>query len=113
VLGGFLLLLFWVTFEPFFRNRTRIYGRAPVSLPEPAGAEVPAPVYQRILVPLNVVQADLAVLSGAELAAKLGRKDDAKARLAAFRKAWPDAEHVGFVTARLKTLDAALAASSR
>jgi len=68
---------------------------------------------QRILVPLNVVQSDLALLTAAELAAKLGKKDEAKAHLAGFRKAWPDAEHVGFVTARLKTLDAALAASSR
>jgi len=68
---------------------------------------------QRILVPLNVVQSDLALLTAAELAAKLGKKDEAKAHLAGFRKAWHDAEHVGFVTARLKTLDAALAASSR
>jgi putative peptide modification system cyclase len=68
---------------------------------------------QRILTPLNVVQSDLALLSAAELAAKLGRKDEAKAHLAGFRKAWPDADRIGFVAARVKTLDAALAAPSR
>lgn len=68
---------------------------------------------QRILTPLNVVQSDLALLSAAELAAKLGRKDEAKTHLAAFRKAWPDADRIGFVTARIKALDAALAAPAR
>ncbi len=71
VLGGFLLLLFWVTFEPFFRTRTRIYGRAPVSLPEPAGAEVPAPVYQRILVPLDHTDLDRLAVSHAAAMGKL------------------------------------------
>jgi len=68
---------------------------------------------QRILTPLNVVQSDLALLRAAELAAKLGRKDEAKGHLAAFRKAWPEADRIGFVTARLKTLDAALAPPAR
>jgi tetratricopeptide (TPR) repeat protein len=68
---------------------------------------------QRILTPLNVVQSDLALLSAAELAAKLGRKDEAKGHLAEFRKAWPDADRIGFVTARVKALDAALAAPAR
>ncbi len=71
VLGGFLLLLLWVTFEPFFRTRTRIYGRAPVSLPEPAGAEVPAPVYQRILVPLDHTDLDRLAVSHAAAMGKL------------------------------------------
>jgi hypothetical protein len=68
---------------------------------------------QRILTPLNVVQSDLALLSAAELALKLGRKDEAKTHLAEFRKAWPDADRIGFVTARIKALDAALAAPAR
>ena len=67
---------------------------------------------QRILMPLNVVQSDLALLRAAELANALGRKDEAKTHLAEFRKAWPDTQSLGFVTARLNTLDAALAAAS-
>jgi putative peptide modification system cyclase len=64
---------------------------------------------QRMLTPLNVVQSDLALLSGAELAAKLNRNDEAKKQLDAFRKAWPDADRIAFVAGRTKTLDAALA----
>ncbi|HEX5124490.1 MAG TPA: putative peptide modification system cyclase [Rhodanobacteraceae bacterium] len=64
---------------------------------------------QRMLTPLNVVQSDLALLTGAELAAKLNRTDEAKQQLDAFRKAWPNADRIGFVAARTKTLDAALA----
>ena len=50
---GFLLLLVWVTLEPLMSRWTRKYGRAPVELPEPEGAEIAAPVYHRILVPLD------------------------------------------------------------
>ena len=64
---------------------------------------------QRMLTPLNVVQSDLALLTGAELAAKLNRSDEAKQQLDAFRKAWPNADRIGFVATRTKALDAALA----
>jgi hypothetical protein len=65
---------------------------------------------QRILVPLNVVQSDLALLRQAELATALGRKSDANDHLAEFRKAWPEADRVGFVAARLKALSGTVAA---
>jgi manganese transport protein len=71
VLGGFLLLLLWVSFEPLMGGRTRKYGRAPISLPEPAGAEVPAPVYQRILVPLDHTDLDRLAVSHAAAMGKL------------------------------------------
>ena len=71
VLGGFLLLLFWVTFEPLLSGRTGKYGRSPVSLPEPAGAEAPAPVYQRILVPLDHTSLDRLAISHAVAMGKL------------------------------------------
>jgi hypothetical protein len=64
---------------------------------------------QRMLTPLNVVQSDLALLTAAELAAKLNRNDETKKQLDAFRKAWPNADRIAFVAARTKTLDAALA----
>jgi len=63
---------------------------------------------QRLLTPFNVVQSDLALLRAAELALKLGKKDEARNRLAAFRQAWPGADSLAFVGPRLKTLDAAL-----
>ena len=71
VLGGFLLLLFWVTFEPLLSGRTGKFGRSPVSLPEPAGAEAPAPVYQRILVPLDHTDLDRLAISHAVAMGKL------------------------------------------
>jgi manganese transport protein len=71
LLAGFLVLLLWVTFEPLMRDRMRKYGRAPISLPEPAGAEVPAPVYQRILVPLDHTDLDRLAVSHAAAMGKL------------------------------------------
>lgn len=71
VLGGFLLLLLWVSFEPLLSGRTGKYGRSPVSLPEPAGAEVPAPIYQRILVPLDHTDLDRLAISHAVAMGKL------------------------------------------
>ena len=64
---------------------------------------------QRMLTPLNVVQSDLALLTGAELLAKLHRGDEAGKQLDAFRKAWPDADRIALVAPRVKALDAALA----
>jgi manganese transport protein len=69
--AGFLLLLFWVTMEPLMSRWTRKYGRAPVSLPEPAGAEIAAPVYHRILVPLDHTVLDRLAVSHAAAMGKL------------------------------------------
>ena len=39
---GLLLLLLWITLEPYITRRVKRYGLAPVSLPEAAAAEVAA-----------------------------------------------------------------------
>ena len=67
-----LLLLLWVTMEPLISRWTRKFGRAPVVLPEIAGAEAAAaPVYHRILVPLDHTQLDRLAVSHAAAMAKL------------------------------------------
>jgi manganese transport protein len=69
VTAALLGLLVWVTLEPVFTRR-RLMGRASVTLPEMAGAESEAaPVYQRILVPLDHTGLDrLAVTHAAAMA---------------------------------------------
>jgi manganese transport protein len=67
-----LLLLLWVTMEPLIARWTRKYGRAPVVLPETAGAEAAAvPTYHRILVPLDHSALDRLAVSHAAALAKL------------------------------------------
>jgi manganese transport protein len=67
-----LLLLLWVTMEPLISRWTRKFGRAPVVLPETAGAEAAAvPVYHRILVPLDHSPLDRLAVSHAAALAKL------------------------------------------
>ena len=66
-----MLLLAWVAFEPLISRWTRRFGRAPVSLPEPAGAEAATPAYHRILVPLDHTPLDRLALSHASAMAKL------------------------------------------
>jgi manganese transport protein len=71
IAGGALLLflLAWVTLEPLI-SRIHRYGRAPLTLPEPA--RVPeAPVYHRILVPLDLSPLDRLAISHAAAIAKL------------------------------------------
>ncbi|HEY0179768.1 MAG TPA: putative peptide modification system cyclase, partial [Dokdonella sp.] len=59
-----------------------------------------------VLRPFNVVQADLALLRSAELSTQLGDRAAAQASLDAFRKAWPAADEIAFVSARLAKLAA-------
>jgi manganese transport protein len=71
-----LLLLFWVTVEPYITRRVKRYGLASVTLPEAAAAEAAAaPIYQRILVPLDHTDLDrLAVNHAAAMARSHGAK---------------------------------------
>jgi manganese transport protein len=71
VSGGFLLLLLWVTMEPLMSRWTRKYGRAPVSVPDAEGAHIAAPVYHRILVPLDHTELDRLAVSHAAAMGKL------------------------------------------
>ncbi len=67
-----LLLLLWVTMEPLISRWTRKFGRAPIVLPETAGAEAAAAtVYHRILVPLDHTHLDRLAVSHAAAMAKL------------------------------------------
>jgi manganese transport protein len=67
-----LLLLLWVTMEPLISRWTRKFGRAPVVLPDTAGAEAAAaPTYHRILVPLDHSHLDRLAVSHAAAMAKL------------------------------------------
>jgi len=67
-----LLLLFWITMEPLISRWIRRFGRAPVILPEPAGAETAAAlVYHRILVPLDHTHLDRLAVSHAAAMARL------------------------------------------
>ena len=70
------LLLLWVTFAPLLGRGIRRFGRAPVELPETAGAEaVVPPAYHRILVPLDHTALDrLAVSHAAAMARLYGAK---------------------------------------
>jgi manganese transport protein len=53
VVSALVLLLAWITIHPVAARWRWRYGRAPISLPDTAGAATAAPVYQRILVPLD------------------------------------------------------------
>jgi manganese transport protein len=69
--GGLLVfLLFWVTVEPLISRGLHRYGRAPLTLPQPARVEA-APVYQKILVPLDHSALDHLAISHAAAIAKL------------------------------------------
>ena len=75
VVLGIALLLVWVTAEPLVRRWIRTRGRAAISLPDTAGTEAAAPVYQRILVPLDHSALDrLAVGHAAAMAKQYGAR---------------------------------------
>ncbi len=66
-----LILLLWIMFEPWITGRAR-RGRASVELPETAGVSAAeAPIYHRILVPLDHTGLDRLALSHAAAMAKL------------------------------------------
>ena len=58
---------------------------------------------------LDIVHSNLALLFAAEYALQARKPDVARARLAAFRRAWPGAAQLDFLRARLSRLDAATA----
>ncbi|MBZ5595509.1 MAG: Nramp family divalent metal transporter [Acidobacteriia bacterium] len=70
VAGIFLIaLLLWVTVEPVLTRRGARFGRAPVTLPAAAVSAADAPVYSRILVPLDHTALDhLAIAHAAAMA---------------------------------------------
>lgn len=55
---------------------------------------------------LNVAESTMSLLVAAEQYRALGRPDESAAQLAAFRKAWPEAEKLAFVATRVRALTA-------
>jgi manganese transport protein len=53
VLSVLAVLLLWIIFEPFLGNWLRRFGTAPIRLPIAVAADLPAPTYRKILVPLD------------------------------------------------------------
>ncbi|MBZ5617712.1 MAG: Nramp family divalent metal transporter [Acidobacteriia bacterium] len=70
------LLLLWITLEPGVRRRARRLSASPITMPETAeAARAAAPVYHRILVPLDHTELDrLAVSHAAAMAHLYGAK---------------------------------------
>lgn len=74
--AALVLLLLWITLEPMMRRRTRRLSESPITLPATAeGAREAAPIYSRILVPLDHTDLDrLAVSHAAAMAHLYGAK---------------------------------------
>ena len=66
------LLLLWISFEPLIAHWARHgFGRAPLSIPEPAAGPLAALEYHRILVPLDHSELDQKALSHAAALARM------------------------------------------
>jgi manganese transport protein len=73
VLVGILLsaLLLWVTIEPLLTRHGVRFGRAPIALPATAASAAGAPVYRRILVPLDHTVLDRQAIAHAAAMARM------------------------------------------
>jgi manganese transport protein len=71
--AGLAALLLWITFEPLISHWIRRFGRAPLSIPEPASQAVSPLEYRRILVPLDHTDLDRQALGHAAALAKTHR----------------------------------------
>ncbi len=65
-----LLLLMWIIFQPVLPVWLRKFGRAPLDLPKAVGANLPSPLYQKILVPLDHTERDREAIAHAAAMAK-------------------------------------------
>jgi manganese transport protein len=65
-----LLLLTWVAFEPVLPGILRRPGRRPAPMPENVAANLGAPVYRRILVPLDHTELDRSAIAHAAAMAR-------------------------------------------
>jgi manganese transport protein len=70
VLIGVVLLLMWIIFQPVLPAWLRKIGRAPLDLPKEVGANLPSPLYQKILVPLDHTERDREAIAHAAAMAK-------------------------------------------
>ncbi|HTP34162.1 MAG TPA: Nramp family divalent metal transporter [Candidatus Acidoferrales bacterium] len=75
LVAGLAVLLIWIAVQPQVVRWRRRLGRAAIRLPDTAGAEAAAPVYHRILVPLDHSSLDrLAVGHAAAMAKQYGAR---------------------------------------
>ncbi|HEY6393238.1 MAG TPA: divalent metal cation transporter, partial [Bryobacteraceae bacterium] len=65
-----LLLLMWIIFQPVLPAWLRKFGRAPLDLPKAVAANLPSPLYQKILVPLDHTERDREAIAHATAMAK-------------------------------------------
>jgi len=64
-------LLLWVAFEPVLARRGVRFGRAPVTLPATSASSTEAPIYRRILVPLDHTALDRQAIAHAASMARM------------------------------------------
>ena len=64
------LLLAWIMFQPVLPLWLRRLGRAPIELPQEVAANLPSPLYQKILVPLDHTSRDREAIAHAAAMAK-------------------------------------------
>ena len=71
VLTGLVILLAWVILQPVLPRWIRRFGRSPVvELPKAVAANLPVPLYQKILVPLDTTSRDREAIAHASALAK-------------------------------------------
>jgi manganese transport protein len=70
VLTGLVILLAWVILQPVLPRFIRRFGRAPVELPKAVASNLPVPLYQKILVPLDTTSRDREAIAHASALAK-------------------------------------------
>ena len=70
VLVALSFLLGWIVFQPFIARRFPRFGRAPIELPQAVALDLPSPVYEKILVPLDHTSRDREAIAHAAAMAK-------------------------------------------
>ena len=63
-------LLGWIVFQPLLSRWFPRFGRAPIELPQSVAEDLPSPVYERILVPLDHTSRDREAIAHAAAMAK-------------------------------------------
>ena len=70
IVTGLVVLLAWVILQPVLPSWIRKFGRAPIELPKSVASNLPIPLYQKILVPLDHTSRDREAIAHASALAK-------------------------------------------
>jgi manganese transport protein len=70
IITGLAVLLAWVILQPVLPRWIRKFGRAPIELPKSVASNLPIPLYQKILVPLDHTSRDREAIAHASALAK-------------------------------------------